>query len=64
MASNLKPGEQVVMVNCYEARQEQNKDKMWTVKSEPFKICGTECVMLEGKAGGFATQKLKRVEVQ
>lgn len=59
--SGLKPGNQVIMHNCYEARKEANKDKVWTVKSEPWELCGSEVVLLEGKSGGFATEFLKKV---
>lgn len=40
MTAKLKPGDQVVMVNCYEAKAEKNKDKIWTVSSEPWDLCG------------------------
>ncbi len=63
MTKKLKPGDTVIMVDCYEAREEQNKDKKWTVVSDPWNICGTEVVKLEGKAGGFATKFLKKVVV-
>ncbi len=63
MANNLKPGDKVIMVNCYEARLEKYKDKIWTVSSEPWDLCGSEVVKLEGKSGGFATKFLERVEV-
>lgn len=61
MAKDLKPGEQVKMVVCLEARLDKYKDRIWTVRSEPWDVCGTECVLLEGKAGGFATEFLERV---
>ncbi|MNL88849.1 hypothetical protein D3C87_2188260 [compost metagenome] len=50
------------MHSCYEARKEENKDKVWTVKSEPWDLCGSEVVLLEGKSGGFATEFLKKFE--
>lgn len=58
--SGLKPGDDVKMVNCYEARK--NPDKVWKVKSEPWEMCGTEVVLLEGKSGGFDTSCLEKVE--
>ncbi|QNR70337.1 hypothetical protein IAQ67_13975 [Paenibacillus peoriae] len=58
----LKPGERVVMHTCYEAHKEKYKDKVWTVESEPWDLCGSEVVRLEGHSGGFATEYLKRVE--
>lgn len=51
------------MVNCYESRKEENKDKVWLVTSEPWDLCGSEVVKLEGKSGGFATEFLRKVEV-
>ncbi|MBA1335891.1 MAG: hypothetical protein HPY66_1709 [Firmicutes bacterium] len=62
MAEGLKIGDKVVMVDCYEARLEANKDKIWTVVSDPWDLCSSEVVKLQGKAGGFATEFLKRVE--
>lgn len=62
--SGLNPGDQVIMHSCYEARKEANKDKVWTVKSEPWELCGSEVVLLEGKSGGFATEFLKKVELR
>ncbi len=62
MAKSLKPGDKVVMVKCLEA--ETYLDKIWTVTSEPWNLCGTEVVLLEGKCGGFATKFLKKVRKQ
>ncbi len=62
MAKELKPGDQVVMVNCAEAQMDKYKDKVFNVKSEPWDLCGSEVVLLEGKSGGgFATKFLKKV---
>ncbi|MDQ0496351.1 hypothetical protein QOZ95_004541 [Paenibacillus brasilensis] len=47
---------------CYEARKEKYREKVWTVESEPWDLCGSEVVRLEGYGGGFATEYLKRVE--
>ena len=58
--TKLKPGDKVVMVDCYEARSEANKDKIWVVTSEPWDVCGSEVVKLEGKRGGFATEFLRK----
>lgn len=60
--SGLKPGDKVVMHTCLEA--EGNEDKVWTVRSDPWDVCGSEVVLLEGKRGGFATEYLKKVEVK
>lgn len=56
----LKKGDKVKMINCYEA--EKYKDKIWTVRSEPWIVCGSEVILLEGKSGGFATEFLEKVE--
>ena len=53
-------GTKVRMVNCLEA--ERYKDKIWTTRSEPWMLCGSEVVLLEGKSGGFATEFLEIVE--
>ena len=55
----FKVGDKVKMVNCYEARRKENKEKIWTIASEPWNLCGSEVVKLEGKAGGFATEFLR-----
>lgn len=56
----MKIGDKVIMVNCAEARLYPNK--IWTVSSDPWEICGTMCVLLEGKRGGFSVECLKSVE--
>ena len=56
----MKIGEKVKMVNCAEARM--NPDKIWVVKSEPWEISGTKCVLLEGKRGGFDVGCLVKIE--
>ncbi len=53
-------GTKVRMVNCLEA--ERYKDKIWTTRSEPWMLCGSKVVLLEGKSGGFATEFLEIVE--
>jgi hypothetical protein len=57
--SGLKIGEQVVMHTCREASK--YADKIWTTRSEPWDLCGSEVIMLEGFSGGFATEYLRRV---
>lgn len=57
----LKPGDKVVMNDRYHVSPE-NRDKVWTVKSEPWNCCGTMVVKLEGKAGGYAADGLDLVE--
>ena len=56
----MKIGDKVKMVNCREARE--NPDKIWTVRSEPWEVCGNMCVLLEGKSGGFAVECLEKIE--
>lgn len=56
---NLKPGDQVMMINCPEARNHQGI--VWTVDSMPFMMCGSVVVMLKGYRGCFDTEKLGRV---
>ena len=56
----MKIGTQVVMINCMEART--NPDKVWTTRSEPWSLGhGEMVVLLEGKSGGFAVDRLKVV---
>ena len=57
----LKPGDKVVMNDHYHVREE-NRGKVWTVRSEPWVCCGTLVVKLEGKAGGYAVDGLDKVE--
>ena len=59
--SGLKPGDKVVMHTCLEASNEKYKDKVWIVKSEPWDLCESEVVLLDGYRGGFATEYLKKV---
>jgi hypothetical protein len=60
-ASKLEFGDQVVMHSCREALK--HGGKVWTVKSEPWDLCGSEVVKLEGFSGGFATEFLQKVDV-
>lgn len=60
--SNIKAGDKVIMNNKYYV-SEENKGKVWTVRSEPWLCCGTLVVALEGKAGGYAVDGLDIVEV-
>jgi hypothetical protein len=52
-------GTKVRMVNCYEARA--HGDRVWVTRSEPWEMCGSQVVMLEGKSGGFDTNCLEVV---
>lgn len=57
----LKPGDKVVMNDRYHV-SEENRGKVWTVRSEPWDCCGTLVVKLAGKAGGYAVDGLDKVE--
>jgi hypothetical protein len=57
--SGLVTGEQVVMHTCSESRK--YPDKVWTTRSEPWELCGSEVILLEGFSGGFATEFLRKV---
>lgn len=57
----LKPGDRVIMNDAYYV-PDQYKDKVWTVISEPWNLCGTWVVMLDGVHGGYAVDGLTKVE--
>ena len=57
----LKPGDKVIMNDHYHVCEE-NRGKVWTVRSEPWDCCGTLVVKLEGKAGGYAVDGLDKVK--
>ena len=59
--SNLKIGDKVTMNNKYYV-SDKNRGAIFTVRSEPFDLCGTECVLLENCSGGYATDGLRKVE--
>lgn len=59
---SLKPGDKVVMHTCYEASKEKYRDKVWTVRSNPWMLCGTEVVLLQDFSGGFSTEFLRKVD--
>ena len=56
----MKIGDKVKMNDRYHVA-ESNKNKIFTVRSEVFEVCGTECVLLEGRAGGYAVDGLDLV---
>lgn len=58
----LKIGDKVKMNGKYYV-SEQNKEKIFTVKSEPYEVCGTMSVLLEGFRGCYAADGLEKVEV-
>ena len=53
----MNVGDMVTMNEKYVVA-EKNKGKVFTVRSQPFDICGTECVMREGYSGGYAVDGL------
>lgn len=61
MKPKLKPGDRVVMNDKYRVL-EQNRGKVWTVTSEPWMVCGTWVVKLEGRSAGYAVAGLDLVD--
>ena len=57
----MKIGDKVVMNGKYYV-SEENKNKVWTVRSEPWKCSGTLVALLEGRSGGYAVDGLDIVE--
>lgn len=57
---NIKVGDKVVMNDRYRV-SDKNIGVIFTVRSEPFEICGTTCVMLENYKGGYALDGLTKV---
>lgn len=53
-------GDKVIMNDKYYV-SDKNKGVEWTIKSEPFNICGTTCIMLENYRGGYALDGLTKV---
>ena len=53
-------GKKVVMNDKYHV-SEKNKGKVFKVVSEPYSICGTVVVKLEGLAGCYALDGLTEV---
>jgi hypothetical protein len=59
--SGLHEGDKVVMHTCSEASLEKYKDKVFICTSEPWDLCGSEVIMIDGVRGGFATEYLRKV---
>lgn len=57
----LKVGDKVTMNDKYHV-SEQNKGKVFTVKTEPREVCGTLSVWLEDFRGCYAVDGLTNVE--
>ena len=60
--SGLHKGNRVIMHTCSESALEKYKDKVFTCTSEPWDLCGSEVIMIDGVRGGFATEYLKKAE--
>ena len=59
--SDIKIGDKVIMNTKYYVSK-RYKDVVFTVRSNPFDISGTTCVMLENYRGGYALDGLTKVE--
>lgn len=57
----IKKGSKVKMNDKYRV-SEKNRDKVFTVVSEPWNLCGTMVVKLEGISGGYALDGLEEVQ--
>lgn len=60
-ATDFKIGDKVKMNDKYKVSSD-NKEKTWTVRSDPWEVCGTTVVLLEGRSGGYAVDGLTLVE--
>ena len=49
----MKIGDKVVMNDKYKV-SDKNKGKVFVVRSNPWNVSGTQCVLLEGYSGGYA----------
>lgn len=54
-------GKKVVMNDKYYV-SDKNKEKIFTVITEPYKVCGSDVVKLEGYSGCYAVDGLTVVE--
>lgn len=57
----MKIGDKVMMNNKYHVSN-KNKGVIFTVRSKPFYICGTKCVLLNNFSGGYAVDGLRIIE--
>ena len=55
----LKKGDKVKMNDKYHV-SDTNKEKVFTVKTEPQEVCGTLCVWLEDYRGCYAVDGLTK----
>ncbi len=58
---NITKGDRVKMNDKYFVL-EKNKDKVFTVTTEPQEVCGTLSVWLEGFRGCYAVDGLTKIE--
>lgn len=56
----MQVGDKVAMNDKYVVVG-KNKGKVFVVRSEPWDVCGTECVLLEGYRGSYAVDGLDKV---
>ncbi|QHI73797.1 hypothetical protein [Aminipila terrae] len=61
MNNKISVGDKVVMNDNYRV-SEKNKGIEFVVRSKPFDLCGTVCVMLENYRGGYALDGLTKVK--
>jgi len=59
--SGLHVGDKVTMHTCSESTLDKYRDKVFECRSEPWDLCGSEVILLDGVRGGFATEYLKKV---
>lgn len=57
----ITKGSRVIMNGKYKV-SEADKGKVFEVRSEPYNICGTKCVLLEGKTGGYSVDGLTEIK--
>lgn len=56
----LKKGDRVIMNDKYRVSDE-NKGRVWTVRSDPYSCCGTMVVLLEERTGAYAVDGLDKI---
>lgn len=56
----LKPGDRVVMNDNYHVPK-RHRGRVWTVASEPWKVCGSDVVRLEGFNSCYAVDGLDKI---
>jgi hypothetical protein len=58
--NSFKIGDKVAMNDKYYVA-DRNRGAIFTVRSESYVVCGTECVMLENYKGCYATDGLRKL---